>query len=80
MTYDQWKDPTEDTSEQERLEAEYEAEMLIECAAEMDGWEPDDEPLVKAGLVKGTLDADGYLDAHDSDAADKMLLAAVNDL
>lgn len=45
------------------------------------GWDWDmHKPLVRAGLVKGTLDADGYLDAHDAEAADKMLLAAVNDL
>lgn len=46
MTYDQWKDPTEDTSEQERLEAEYEAEILIEYASDLEGWEPDNEPLL----------------------------------
>ncbi len=39
MTYDQWKDPTPDTSEQERAEAEYMEEILIEYAAEMSGWE-----------------------------------------
>lgn len=52
MTYDQWKDLTEDTSEQERLEAEYEAEMLFEYAAEMDGWEPDDEPLLNPNQAR----------------------------
>lgn len=52
MTYDQWKDPTEDTSAQERLDAEYEAEMLFEYAAEMDGWEPDDEPLLNPNQAR----------------------------
>lgn len=46
MTYDQWKDPTEDTSEAEQAEAEYEAEMLIEYASDLEGWEPDNEPLL----------------------------------
>lgn len=38
------------------------------------------KPLVKAGLVPGTIDADGGLDKHDSDAADKMLIDAIGDL
>ena len=46
MTYDQWKDPTEDTSEDERLREEHDAEMLIEYAADLEGWEPDNEPLL----------------------------------
>jgi hypothetical protein len=46
MTYDQWKDPTEDTSEDERLAAEHEAETQIEYASDLDGWEPDNEPLL----------------------------------
>lgn len=45
------------------------------------GWDRDmHKPLVKAGLVPGTIDADGYLETHDSDAADKLLMAAINDL
>lgn len=45
------------------------------------GWEYDlHKPLVKAGLVAGTLDDDGYLEDHDSNAAHKLLLNAINDL
>lgn len=52
MTYDQWKDPTEDTSEDERLQAEYDAEMLIEYASDLEGWEPDNEPLLNPNQAR----------------------------
>lgn len=45
------------------------------------GWDWDmHKPLVKAGLVDGTIDEDGFLEEHDSEAADKLLLSAVDDL
>jgi hypothetical protein len=45
------------------------------------GWEWDmHKPLVKAGLVTGTLDADGFIEGHDRKAADALLLQAVDDL
>lgn len=45
------------------------------------GWDWDMHmPLVRAGLVSGKIDSDGYLSEHDADAADELLLAAVNDL
>lgn len=52
MTYDQWKDPTEDTSDDEQAQAEYEAEMLIEYASDLAGWEPDNEPLMNPNQEK----------------------------
>jgi len=38
------------------------------------GWESDlITPLVRAGLVKGKLDADGYIDSVDDEAAEKLI-------
>lgn len=45
------------------------------------GWDWDMHiPLVKAGLVRGTIDDDGYIEEHDSEKADEMIVAAVRDL
>lgn len=47
------------------------------------GWDWDMHiPLVRAGLVRGTMDSDDdqYISEHDAEAADKLLLDAVNDL
>jgi hypothetical protein len=37
-------------------------------------------PLVKAGIVSGKIDEDNFIYDHDSDAADAVLLAAIDDL
>lgn len=37
-------------------------------------------PLVKAGLVKGKIDEDGYLDSVDYKSADKIVLGLINDM
>ena len=45
------------------------------------GWEYDlYAPMVKAGLVTGTLDEDGYIETVDTKAADKLVLAAIASL
>lgn len=48
------------------------------------GWEYDlYEPLIKAGLVKGTFDEDGYLDRFNNNEmlkADKIILKLVKDV
>lgn len=42
------------------------------------GWEWDVYvPLIKAGVVKGTLDADGFIDTVDDAAAKKLITAAI---
>lgn len=42
------------------------------------GWKGDvQEALVKAGLVSGALDADGYLDSVDERAADELVQAVI---
>lgn len=37
-------------------------------------------PLVKAGLISGKLDEDGYVEECDDKAADKLILAAIERL
>lgn len=34
-------------------------------------------PMVKAGLIRGKLDEDGYVEELDDEAADKIVLAAI---
>lgn len=44
-------------------------------------WEYDlYEPLIKAGYVPGTLDADGYVDTFDQPAADALVAEAIKSL
>ena len=45
------------------------------------GWDYDlFIPLIKAGIVKGSLDEDGFVEELDKDAAQEKILAAINDL
>jgi hypothetical protein len=45
------------------------------------GWECDLlVPLVKAGLIAGSLDEDGYLENVDDDAGEALILAAIKAL
>lgn len=45
------------------------------------GWISDLEiPLIKAGLVQGKIDADGYVEESDDEAIARVLLGAVKDL
>lgn len=45
------------------------------------GWDRDLHiPLVKAGIVKGTLDEDGYIVEIDDAKADVLLASAIKDL
>ncbi len=45
------------------------------------GWTRDLQvPLIKAGIVKGSLDDDGYIETVDDAAALRKLLDAVNEL
>lgn len=45
------------------------------------GWDWDMHiPLVKAKLVDGKIGSDGYLDEHDAEAADALIIAAIDDL
>ena len=45
------------------------------------GWEYElYKPLIKAGLVKGELDSDGYIDEVDTKAADKLIADAISHL
>jgi hypothetical protein len=45
------------------------------------GWESDLHiPLIQAGFIDGAIDEDGYLDHSDDDAADRLILAAINAL
>lgn len=42
------------------------------------GWDYDVYgPMVKAGFVRGKLDADGYIDSLDEAAAERLILAAI---
>lgn len=42
------------------------------------GWEHDlYQPLLAAGLVKGEIDSDGYIETIDSKAADKLIFEAI---
>jgi hypothetical protein len=45
------------------------------------GWEYDlYKPLVKAGIVDGSFDEEGYIDEVDTAAADKIVLEAIEAL
>lgn len=45
------------------------------------GWQGDfDSALIKAGLIRGVLDEDGYADAVDTDGVDQLILAAIAEL
>lgn len=37
-------------------------------------------PLMKAGLIEGKLDEDGYVEEMDTDKADELILAAIDRL
>lgn len=45
------------------------------------GWKYDVYPaLIKAGLVTGKLDNEGYIESCDDEAADKLILKAIKSL
>lgn len=45
------------------------------------GWDWDMyPPLIRAGLVRGVLDEDGYIDNVDEEAADALIRAAIDEL
>lgn len=45
------------------------------------GWDYDlYGPLVEAGLIRGRLDEDGYLEDVDDEAGDRLILAAIAEL
>lgn len=47
----------------------------------MSGWQYDlYDPLLRAGLIEGSFDEDGYIDVCDDKAADRLILAAIRAL
>lgn len=45
------------------------------------GWEYDVyTSMIRAGLIQGKLDADGYVEEADTQAADELILAAIKSL
>lgn len=45
------------------------------------GWQYDlYTPMIKAGLIPGSLDEDGYVDTCDTQQADRLILAAIASL
>lgn len=45
------------------------------------GWDGDfDLALIKAGMVEGAIDEDGYVEEVDSEAVNRMVLAAITEL